>query len=303
MFSGRSSREQRSGKSGRAEPDDDQETPRSNPLDRCSNVVLGSVLEKLSRHARRAGHLRGFVMWGFRMSLLRAVEGKDPEAAASCAEAKGRSPQRILESLGILRTPVRMLFESHDAALTGVVQEVSQDCTWVRADQRPPSDLAVFGAVVFSFWNEGAAYAVTTIVVGEERTEAAWRVALQSPKELPRFECRSAFRVPVLSHPIVLKWGTLRVNGHLTDISYGGCCLSLPPGIEPPPVGMQVAVDLEARAGLMISGSVRGAESRKLRIIFEDTRQGSQILPPEALVRFVDGLQRAWIASGVKRTS
>lgn len=194
-----------------------------------------------------------------------------------------------------------MLFESHDAALTGVVEEVSQDCTWIKADQRPPSDLAVFGAVVFSFWYEGAAYAVTTIVVGEERTDLAWRVALQSPKDLPRFECRSAFRVPVLSHPIALKWGTFRVNGHLTDISYGGCCLSLPGGLEPPTVGAQVTVELDARAGLMIRGSVRGGEGPNLRIIFEDSRQGAQLLPPEALVRFVDELQRAWIASGVER--
>lgn len=195
-----------------------------------------------------------------------------------------------------------MLFESSAMVVNGVVERVTADCTWIRADRPPPTDLAVRGMVVFSFWHQGAAFAVTTIVVGEEREEDLWRVALHSPDNLPRFECRTAFRVPVVDVSVAFRWGAHSTKAHLHDISYGGCCVELPTGSALPPVGTPIAVEFDPGTALTMRGSVRSISARRVRIFFDGCRQGSALVPPVELVRFVDDLQRAWIATGVERS-
>lgn len=243
-------------------------------------------------------------MWTLGMALLRlrGETGIQRPSDRSRAEGTLQSPQRILASLGSRRTQVRMLFESSTLVVNGVVERVATDCTWIRADHPPPSDLSVRGMVVFSFWHQGAAFAVTTIVVGEERAGETWRVALHSPDNLPRFECRTAFRVPVVDLSVAFRWGAHSTTAHLPDISYGGCCVELPTGSAPPPVGTSIAVELDPATALTMRGSVRSISAPRVRIFFDDCRQGSALVPPAGLVRFVDDLQRAWIATGVERS-
>ncbi len=155
-------------------------------------------------------------------------------------------------------------------------------------------------SVGLTFWDDGSAFAcVAAVLLEGVEANGQHRLRLTVPPNLPRFETRTSFRVPILvGVGLVVRWtggGTTQAVAVL-DLGCGGARIELPVDHAAPPVGKTGRVRLSFQALVVdVEGEVRGLEGNHARLMFPESWRGPTFAPPGDLCRLVDEVERVWI--------